>query len=253
MKTSILARLHYRADSEGRHAVLIQVIHNRRRSTVNIPYRILPSEFDNQKGFAFTTKRTQANRAFIREVNDCISACFKMMREAIEVLECQGVPYDVSDIMATYHRLSDNHYVETFAGKLIAELEATGRFGTARSYRSLMSVLERFWGQNRCLFRQVDSSMISAFALYLERLGLRRNSISFYLRTFRALYNRARRAGYAPEGNPFSEVSFRAAQTPKLAVNRELLRNLARSDFGNALLNEARDMFLFSCAPVKVS
>lgn len=47
-------------------------------------------------------------------------------------------------------------------------------------------------------------------------------------------------------GDPFPNVSFKPARTPKLAVNRSLLRILATSDFGDRELNEARDMFLFS-------
>lgn len=41
-------------------------------------------------------------------------------------------------------------------------------------------------------------------------------------------------------------MSFRPAGTAKLAIDRVLLRKLAGTDFGSELLNEARDMFLFS-------
>ena len=48
--TSITARLNYRADSEGCHALIIQVIHRRRRSILTTPYRLRPEEFDAQRG-----------------------------------------------------------------------------------------------------------------------------------------------------------------------------------------------------------
>lgn len=246
MKTSISVRLHYRPDREGRHALLVQVIHARRRSTVTLPYRLLPSEFDMKKGEAIPTNRTKAHRTFIREVNDGITSRLKAMYDAAEMLKSRNVPYTASDITAAYRCLGDDSYIDTFAGKLIAELETAGRFGTARTYRSLLSVFGKFSGCDRYRFQQISPPVVSAFTLYLEGSCGRRNTVSFYLRTFRALYNRARKAGYAPEGNPFREISFRAARTPKLAVNRELLRTLACTDFGDAKLNEARDMFLFS-------
>lgn len=246
MKTSISVRMHYRADCEGRHALLIQVIRARRRSTVSIPYRLLPTEFDMKKGAAVPTNRTKAHRAFIREVNDGIASHLKAMRTAADMLKSRASPYTASDITAAYRCLGDNHYIDTFAREVISELESAGRFGTARSYRSLINVFGKFSGSDRYRFRQISPPVVSAFTLYLERSGVRRNTVSFYLRTFRALCNKARKAGYAPEGNPFCEASFKPAPTLKLAVNRELLRTLACSDFGDDELNEARDMFMFS-------
>ena len=114
------------------------------------------------------------------------------------------------------------------------------------------TVLLRVHGANSrhspvIVFSQLDEHTVFAFGEYLFRRGNRRNTVSFYLRTLHALYNRARRCGYAPTyGDPFREVSFKPARTPKLAVPRSLLRTLAGRDFGDSELNEARDMFLFS-------
>lgn len=44
MKTSITPRLNYRPDSAGRRALIVQVIHNRRRSILTTPYRLRPEE-----------------------------------------------------------------------------------------------------------------------------------------------------------------------------------------------------------------
>ncbi len=55
--TSITARLNYRADSEGCHAHIIQVIHRRRRSILTTPYRLRPEEFDAQRGRAVAVNR----------------------------------------------------------------------------------------------------------------------------------------------------------------------------------------------------
>lgn len=247
MKTSITPRLNYRADYEGRYSLIIQIIHDRRRSILTTPHRLYPEEFDTKRGCAVAVNRTKAHRIMIREANESIATYLTELGVLADKLKKKGVPYTAQNITELYKCNRDCHYLTTFAERLIAKLEQTGHFGTARAYRSLM----RAWGKfarNTCYrFSQLDIRTITAFSDYLEQHGNRRNTVSFYLRTLRALYNRARKQGYAPEEqNPFRGVSFKAAKTPKLAVTRELLNTLASTDFEDALLNEARDMFLFS-------
>lgn len=242
--TSITARLNYRADSEGCHALIIQVIHRRRRSILTTPYRLRPEEFDAQRGRAVAVNRTKSRRTLIREANECVALCTEELRAVCARLAASGKPYTASDITGAYRSGNDNRYVEAFAKQLASDLEEAGRFGTARSYRSLASAWSKFAAQSRYRFSQLDEHTVFAFGEYLERRGNRRNTVSFYLRTLHALYNRARRCGYAPTyGDPFREVSFKPARTPKLAVPRSLLRTLAGRDFGESELNEARDMF----------
>ena len=247
MKTSITARLNYRSDSEGRHALIIQVIHRRRRSILATPYRLRPEEFDAKSGRAVAVNRTKSRRTLIREANECVAYCTEELRAVCARLAASGKPYTASDITGAYKSGNDNRYVEVFAKQLASDLEETGRFGTARSYRSLASAWNKFAARSRYRFSQLDEHTVFAFGEYLFRRGNRRNTVSFYLRTLHALYNRARRCGYAPtHGDPFREVSLKPARTPKLAVPRSLLRTLAGKDFGDGMLNEVRDMFLFS-------
>ena len=171
----------------------------------------------------------------------------RQLRAIADRLHETGKPYTVSDITGTYKLGGDNRYVDIFAEHVARELENAGRFGTARSYRSLRSAWVKFADRRQWRFSQLDGGTVSAFAAYLESRGRKRNTVTFYLRTLHALYNRARVYGCAPiHRDPFPNVSFKPARTPKLAVNRSLLRILATSDFGDCELNEARDMFLFS-------
>ena len=247
MKTSILPRLNYRADSEGRYALIIQVIHQRHRSILTTPYRLRPEEFDALHGRAVPTNRTKLHRGFIREVNQCIERYVSTLRTLTERLNADQEPYSARQLPSLYKLCRDAHYMHTFASQLITDLEQSGRFGTARTYRSLMHAWDKFAPDSHPQFSQLDTRTINAFREHLERQGNKRNTINFYLRTFRALYNRAARCGYVAEReNPFREVSFKPAPTPKLAIPRPLLYKLSQRNFKDPLLNEARDLFLFS-------
>lgn len=246
-KTSIQPRLNYRADAEGRYSLIIQVIHERHRSILTTPYRLRPEEFDEKTGQAIPTNRTKIHRALIREANDCIVEYLSRLRDIVDRFQKEGKPYTAQDITETGKYGGNCRCLSTFARQVVRELESAGRFGTARSYRSLASAWSKFSRGDRFLFSQLDSRTVAAFGEYLSQRGNKRNTVNFYLRTLRALYNRARLYHYAPvQRNPFKDIPFKTARTPKLAIDRNLLRSLAGSDFGDEKLNEARDMFLFS-------
>lgn len=248
MKTSIRARLHHRVDYAGRYALVVRVVHNRRSSTVTTPYRLLPAELDARHDCAVASgSRGREYAAFIREVNDYLTTCIRVLRSAARRLEERGRPYLCSEVTAAYRHGTDNRYFETYAGHVIAELESLGRFGTAQSYRSLVNAFTRFRGSRSYRFDQLDAATVSAFEKHLELRGNKRNTVSFYLRTLRALYNRAKAEGYVPPNKkPFAGISFKAADTAKLAVSRSLLRRIAAAELDDGVLAEARDLFMFS-------
>ena len=161
--TSITARLNYRADSEGCHALIIQVIHRRRRSILTTPYRLRPEEFDAQRGRAVAVNRTKSRRTLIREANECVALCTEELRAVCARLAASGKPYTASDITGAYRSGNDNRYVEAFAKQLASDLEEAGRFGTARSYRSLASAWSKFAAQSRYRFSQLDEHTVFAF------------------------------------------------------------------------------------------
>ena len=95
--------------------------------------------------------------------------------------------------------------------------------------------------------RAIDAQLIDAFESHLHRHGLSPNTCSFYLRTLRALYNRAVDLGHTRDSRPFRHAYTGNAQTPKRALKADALRRLASADLSDApSLAFARDAFLMS-------
>lgn len=247
MKTSIKPLLNYRQDREGRYALIIQILHGRQRSILTTPHRLKPEEFSASKGVAIPHSRSRTHIAYIQTVNNTITHYLTALQNIAVRLQLSGELYTASDITRAYKQTQNCHYFFVFGEQLINQLEQEGRNGTARSYRSLMRTWAKFTNSKQLCFAQIDRQTVQAFTEYLACKGNKRNTIIFYLRTLRALYNRARTKGYAPaDAYPFRGISFKPQQTPKLALCRDTLRKLAATDFRNTELNEARDMFLFS-------
>lgn len=82
---------------------------------------------------------------------------------------------------------------------------------------------------------------------YLRGRGVVRNTISFYNRVLRAIYNKALDEYGFPDLRPFSGVYTGVDRTQSRAVPAESISRLARADLGeDASSSLTRDIFVFS-------
>lgn len=76
-------------------------------------------------------------------------------------------------------------------------LQRAGRYGTAHVYRSSLNALKAFHGETRLPFRRMTPEFVKCFESYLRGKGCSWNTVSTYMRTLRAVYNRAVECGSA--------------------------------------------------------
>lgn len=171
----------------------------------------------------------------------------------------------------------DNGDVFSFMQWVITEKAAAGKWRTADNYRAALHRLYEFWIQegreesrregelvpdgqavddsNSLSMEVHDSAMrwrditvrfVERFELHLLARGVKKNTSSFYLRIFRALCNRARRAGHGVGYGLFDTVYTGKAKTRKRAVPMDIIRLIAHAETNGDREAFARDLFLFS-------
>lgn len=247
--TSIRPMLNIRRGSpDGRYTLIIQLIRERRRGVIFTPYRLLPEEFDCLRGKASAISRRKAHTAFIREVNIFLDKQKEEIQRILSELQREGRAFTVRDVTQAYHQRYDNRYVHTFFTRQIEELRKEGAQGTANKYNATLVAFEKFIGNRRIHFDNVDENLLLDFEQHLRQVPLQPNTVSFYMSNFRALYNKAQKRGYVTRGkSPFDVVPIRIEKTRKLAVSADVIRRVAQSEFPDShRLNCARDMFMFS-------
>ena len=83
--------------------------------------------------------------------------------------------------------------------------------------------------------------------MYLLNNGICLNSVSFYMRNLRAIYNRAVEQGLTVQNLPFKYVYTGISKTKKRAISLELFRKIknfdSKSDYN---MEFAKDIFMFS-------
>lgn len=129
-------------------------------------------------------------------------------------------------------------------------MRSAGRFGTARNYDKALRNFSAFLGGKDIRFSQLTPALVGEYNAFLVRRGMVRNSISFYMRIMRAVYNKAVRQGVARGPHPFAEVYTGVDRTRKRAVPEVVVAALCHLPIDdNHGLALARDMFVFSfCA-----
>lgn len=152
--------------------------------------------------------------------------------------------------ISSYIRPSVFNYFKT----RILMMQENGQQGTARTYLATLRCLRRFRNGHDFEFSSVDANFIIDFDAWLQQRGLTRNTLSFYMRIFRAVLNHASDDGYYQPIEPvrriFRNVYTGIDRTPKRATQLVVLEELLRIDLTqDPMLRRlilARDIFFFS-------
>ena len=136
-----------------------------------------------------------------------------------------------------------------FMKQVARGLQVEGNFGTAHVYRSSLNAIIADRGKDDFAFNEVTSEWLKGFEVYLRSRGCSWNTVSTYLRTFRAVYNRAvdlHRAPYVP--HLFRSVYTGTRADHKRALSDEDMKkvfaDLSRSSGVSLRLRRAQEFFI---------
>lgn len=127
----------------------------------------------------------------------------------------------------------------------ISRLAQQDRVRTCEAYSSALRSFMFFREGKDIRPGSITSDVIVAYENYLKSREISMNTISFYMRILRAVYNRAVDAGLAVQLYPFRHVYTGIDKTPKRAIPLRILKKLKRMELSGTQ-DYARDMFLFS-------
>lgn len=129
----------------------------------------------------------------------------------------------------------------------INELTLSRKFGTARNYTKARNSFRAFLNGGDIPLRALDESTIHEYDDWLRKRGIVRNTVSFYMRILRSVYNKAAKDRLVRQASPFTDVYTGIDRTRKKALDERSLGKLLKLDLRNSPgLSLSRDLFLFS-------
>ncbi len=129
-------------------------------------------------------------------------------------------------------------------------LKGAGEIRNAKVYRDTKNQLQKF-DNSTVHFSEANYTFLKKFEEYLKSTGKGLNTIAIYLRTFRALLNRAIKEGICPpEYYPFKNFSmseYKRIKTKKRAISKADINKIRDFDTTECPeLIDAKNAFLFS-------
>ena len=177
-----------------------QIIHNRVVRQLNTDYRIFASEWDANS----ETVMTNGDRVnIVNAIKERLAWDMARLKKVISQLITEQSRYTADDVITGYHKLTKEASLFSFWHNVIAQLKQLGKVRTSETYTATLKSFMAFRDDQDVPLDGITSDMMLMYEAYLKARGVRMNTISFYMRNLRAVYNRAAEKGLTAQNYPF--------------------------------------------------
>ena len=236
--------------NNGSYPLVFQVIHNRRKKLLYTGYRMKEEVFDESEGKIMNGVSSTFTATEVVKMNRELRKMRNRIDTRIRQLERTREEFTVEDILAqnAFGTGKSQFYLLRYINAQIERKQELKKVGMAAAYKSTRSSLAKFIGCPDVRMSEVDLAFVRRYEDFLYSNGASGNTVSYYLRNLRSLYNQAVTDGYHPRGEyPFAKAQTRPAKTVKRALSRTDMQNLADLNLENEPeLEFTRDLYLFS-------
>lgn len=224
--------------------IYFQIIHNRVVRQLNTEYKVFEEEW-NAESENIVIKGSRSN--FLLGIQERLSWDATRLEKVVRSLEIERRRFTADDIISMFHKLTKESSLFTFMHGVIAQLKQLGKIRTSETYTATLKSFMAFRESQDVPLDGISSDMMLLYEAHLKTRDVSMNTISFYMRNLRAVYNRAAEKGLTPQNNPFRHVYTGVDKTIKRAIPIKEIKALKELDLSlKPSLDFARDMFMFS-------
>lgn len=242
-------KVKYRASQEeGKQGTLYyQVIHNRIIRQVKTAYKLFAGEWDKRSAQINLPDFEGERRKDLLVMKEKMAHDLNRLTQIIAKLTQQRIPFTADEVVVSFQHAAGKNSLSAFMQALVVHLRQLGRIRTSETYATTLSSFTRFRQGKDVMLEEIDGDMMAAYEAYLKAHNVGLNTISFYMRILRAVYNRAVEKALTAQQYPFKHVYTGIEKTVKRAVPVEVIRQIRQLDLqGEPALAYAKDLFLFS-------
>lgn len=232
------------ADQEG--TIYFQIIHNRKPRQLLTEYRVMPCEWDERRG-ALLIYPGSERKTLLLSIRERIKLDIERLSRIIKKYDVAELEYSADDVIREFNRHSIEYSLFSFFNNIIEKLKQNGKIRTSETYRSTLNSFRAFRNDKDLQLDCISSEIMEAYEAWLHNRDVSPNTISFYNRILRAVYNRAVEDEIIMDRKPFRHVYTGINKTVKRALPLIILRKIKNLDLShNPGLDYARDMFIMS-------
>ena len=227
-------------------AIYYQVIHERKTKQISTKYRIFPSEWNHERS-SVCSGGDNVRMPYLLSVRERIKMDIDRVAKIIRYLDKTRFDYSTDDIVEEYERLMEENSLFHYMEGAIVKLKCNGKVRTAETYRAALNSFRKFRDDEDIMLEGLCRDVMVAYESWLQQHGKAPNTVSFYLRILRAVYNRAVEDGLTEDRAPFKKVYTGVEKTVKRALPIEIIKKIRGLDLTfHPEIEFARDIFILS-------
>lgn len=238
----------------------LRITHKRQSKRLTLEEKIYALEWNKASRRLIYPTDTQSPRTkHLKKVEKQMITVCKTLKDIIDNLTEKGL-YTLDEIMDRYHFEDNRGLLMEYTRQQAQILISNKQERTARAYLTVAQGLVNFNQGKDIPLKRINACLIRAFEDDLKQRGKSLNTISFYMRNLRVIYNKAIAEKYILEAKnkyPFKEVYTSVHKTRKRELGIDEIQRLNILDFNkntlsepkqkkNTGLHQAKRLFLFS-------
>lgn len=232
------------ADREG--TIYYQIIHERKVRQLLSNYHVFPNEWNENRSMVAIPSYSE-RMSFLLSIRERIRWDVERIVKIDRKLDANGLVYTADDIIDEFNRYSMEYSLFNYMESIIAKLKQNGKIRTSETYRAALNSFKKFRKDEDIMLDCIAPEIMENFEAWHKNRGVTPNSISFYTRILRAVYNRAVENDIIENRNPFRHVYTGVDKTVKRALPLPVIKKIKVLDLSlNPVLDFARDMFMMS-------
>ncbi len=233
------------AGKEG--VIYYQIIRNRVIRQIATEYRVYPHEWSNECCMVSTKRVEIYRRRYLEEIKERIDFDINRINDIVADISKHRVIFSSDDIVSAYRKVLGGQTFFVFTRAVIIRLKELRKERCVETYTTTLKSFTRFRGGEDILLTDINSEVIISYEAYLKHEGVSMNTVSFYMRVMRAIYNRAVDKELIEQRHPFRKVYTGVDKTVKRALSIKNIREVKEFDLSmDSKMAFARDMFMFS-------
>ncbi|MBD5278552.1 MAG: site-specific integrase [Bacteroides sp.] len=232
------------AEHKGR--IYYQIIHERKTRQLLTDYRLFPDEWNESTATVICRLRNE-RYSHLSSLRARIKCDLERFERIIRRLEEEESSYSSERIIEEFKQSVSNISLFNEMEKAIARLTQNGKTRTSQTYATTLRSFRKYRHGSDILLEALTSDIMEEYQAWLKQKGLTQNTISFYIRILRAVYNRALEEELIENRHPFRHVYTGVDKTVKRALPLSDIKRIKQLDLTDKSdLAYARDMFLLS-------
>ena len=231
--------------SNGESPILLRAIKDRQPKYISTGYRCHPQLWSKKKHVP-TKKHPNA-----KKLSAVLAKQKAKLLDLILDFEQEERDFTLDELFGKYSRKTKKITLFKYLDQEIQRLTENGKIGTANTRKDLKRALSRFYSGKDLLFTDITIHFLNSFEDDFLKRGVKENSISVYMRTLRAVLNKAIEGGYLKaERSPFKQYKITKlnTKTQKRALSETQMQQIIALTVNSTdtKLYDAWQYFLFS-------